>query len=134
MNYFVQREVISMGKVDVQLLGIEDTIKELRKFQGHKIAEAKKIIKETANKVKKEAKSNAPVLTGQTKASIGYKTYDGGLSIKIKPKKIANYKAHWLEYGTVKMPAKPFMSPAEKNAQREFDSKINQLVKEDTVI
>lgn len=123
-----------MGTTNVKLLGMEDTIKQIRRFELEKITDAKKIIKETANQVKKDAKSRVSVLTGETKSSIGYRTYNGGLSIKVKPKRITGYRAHWLEYGTTKMSARPFMTPAEKNAEGDFNRKVEKLVKEDRTI
>lgn len=113
---------------DVKVLGVEETLKELRKYQADKINDFKKEVKECAKDVKKVAKSKAPVLTGDTKASISFKTFDGGLSMKVYPKKPKGYKAHWHEYGTMKMKATPFMTPAEIQAEPKFKAKMKILV------
>ena len=118
----------------IKILGIEDTVKQMRKYQFDKIEDTKKIIKKTALKVKKDAQSKAPYLTGETKMAIGYNTYNGGLSMRVKPKKPKGYKAHWHEYGTSKMSARPFMTPAEKGAESEFRKDIDKLIKEEIKI
>lgn len=115
----------------VKVLGLEETIREMRRYELDKIEDTKKVIKKTALKVKKDAQSKAPYLTGETKMSIGYNTYNGGLAMRVKPKKPKGYKAHWHEYGTSKMSAKPFMTPAEKGAENQFRSDIEKIVKEE---
>lgn len=121
-------------QVKVEVLNIDSTIKQMARYKATKLGDVKKIIKETANEVKKSAKAKAPYLTGATKASIGYKTSDGGFGMQVYPKKPKGYKAHWHEYGTVKMGATPFMTPAEKGAEASFQSKMRKLVNEEVTI
>lgn len=118
--------------IDVQ--GIDETIAKINVFQTKKILEVKTVIKETANKAKKEAKSRAPKLTGDTKASISTKFYDNGLHARVKPKLPKGYKAHWHEYGTVKMSATPFMSVAEELVKNDYNSKLKSIVNGETRI
>lgn len=112
----------------VEVKGINETVKKINIFQTKKITEVKGLVKETAKNVQKEAKSKSPKLTGDTKASIGTKFYDNGLHARVKPKLPKGYKAHWLEYGTVKMAARPFMTPAEQSAESSYNSKLKDIV------
>lgn len=131
----------------VEVKGIDDTITKINIFKTKSLQEAKLIIKDTANDVRKTAKANAPKFSGtysakesarskpgDTKASIRVKTYDNGLHARVKPSLPKGWKAHFLEYGTTKMRARPFMGPAEEAARPKYNNRIKALVnKEETI-
>lgn len=69
---------------------------------------ASKAIRKTALDIEGDAKTRAPVDTGALRNSIGV-TMNGPLAAEIGP--TVHYAAY-LEFGTYKMAARPFMGPA----------------------
>ncbi|MDK2986535.1 MAG: hypothetical protein PWQ96_2179 [Clostridia bacterium] len=108
----------------VELENVEETIREIGLFQIEKREKIKKIIMKTARKVVKEARSRVPVDTGETKKSIKAKYFEYGLMATVKPRLPGGWKAHFHEYGTVKMRARPFMGPSEEVVRNEY---LNEL-------
>ncbi|SHK48929.1 HK97-gp10 family putative phage morphogenesis protein [Paramaledivibacter caminithermalis] len=104
----------------IELENVERTIREIGLFQIEKRENVKKIIKKTAKRVVKEAKARVPVDTGETKKSIKAKYLEGGLMATVKPRLPGGWKAHFHEYGTVKMRARPFMGPAEEVSRNDY--------------
>lgn len=75
---------------------------------------ASQAVRKTALDIVADAQQLAPVDTGATKSSIYASFADGGLSAEIGP---TTHYAPYLEHGTVRSPAQPFMYPA---AQRQI--------------
>jgi len=89
-------------------------------------------IRAGANTVRDEARQKAPVDTGLLKRSI--QTIKGNIKynrlyevkffvvtkskIKLRGLQKSAFYAHMIEYGTIKMPAQPFMRPAFENADK----------------
>ena len=71
------------------------------------VAAAKTVVAKSAHDVAAIAQGRVPVDTGDTKNSIGADI--DGLTAVIGP---TTYYAPFLEYGTYKMPPRPFMEPA----------------------
>lgn len=58
------------------------------------------------------------------------KTKDGVKSIEVGPGKKTNWRAKFLEFGTSKMTAIPFMAPAFEHKKREIQETIKQKLRE----
>lgn len=79
------------------------------------------VVRKTASDIERDAKQNAPVDTGNLRASIGA-TYTGDgrmsrMSAEIGP--TANY-AQYVELGTYKMAAQPYLFPAADRHEAAF--------------
>lgn len=89
-------------------------------------------LKEIAKDMEKDAKLNCPVDTGKLKNSIGSETSTVGKRTTIKLYAKADH-AKYVEYGTSKMPAQPFLAPAfnknKDNVTRKIRKNIKKVVK-----
>ena len=111
-----------------EIHGVDEIIKKLQKFperiQKNVVAGA---IRAGAASLSKEMKRRVPKGTGKLKKSIGVvkrKTKDKNLvRFSVAPQnKKGGFYARFIEFGTSKMSAKPFMRPA-------FDAKGEDTVK-----
>ena len=106
-----------MGPVTFQLKGakeLETTLNDM----GPKVAGnlGTKAVRAGAKPIVQEAKRLVPVVTGQLKRSIiavsVKSASDGVRAVLIGFRPPASRRAHFVEYGTSKSPAHPFMRPA----------------------
>lgn len=83
------------------------------------------IVKETAFNVEREAKKNAPVDTGRLRGSITTKLD------KLEAEVGTNVKyASFVEYGTSRQAAKPFMSTARISVENDLDKIVAKGVRD----
>lgn len=89
---------------------------------------ARAVIRKAAYDIERDAKALAPVDTGNLKNSIGHSDLrigtSGQLVAEIGP--TANYGI-FLELGTSRMPAQPFMGPAADRNTPSFEAAMQQL-------
>lgn len=122
-----------MAKPAFKIIGLRETEKVLKAL-GPKLAERElmKALRAGGNVIKKEVKARAPVGTEPPNAKFGT-LKDNIKTTAIKKTRFAGEvavhtgKAYWamfVEFGTVKMPARPFIGPAfdavKKNAIDKF--------------
>jgi len=89
--------------------------------QAHVLARA--AVTKAAHDIEAKAKLRVPVDTGATKNSI-HTTATGDLSAEVAA--TTSY-AHYLEYGTVKMAARPYMLPAARDVEPSFLAAMSQI-------
>lgn len=99
------------NKVEMELMGIEELITEVEKLgqKGSRIEN--KALREAGDAVKEAIRNETPVRTGTLKRSISVsrvKTKDGMKQVEVGPGKDGFY-SKFVEFGTVKMRANPFM-------------------------
>lgn len=70
------------------------------------------VLEEAAEPILARMKQFAPVRTGGLRASLAIVVANDGLSVTIGPAGRAAWRAHFVELGTVNMPAAPFIRPA----------------------
>ena len=118
-------------------MGIENS--QLRRFSADvaraqattgKLAQT--VVRKTARDIVRDAKILAPVDTGNLKGSIGHSdlrnvSQSGDLSVEIGP--TAAYGI-FLELGTSRAPAQPFMGPAADRNQAPFEQAMGQIAEE----
>lgn len=116
-----------MFRPRVKVEGIEALVKGLNKNADLDLI--KKVVKTNGAELDSKAKRNAVFTqgyaTGQTKRSISTTIEDGGLTSKTKPS--TEYSVY-VEYGTRKMAAQPFMKPAFNAQKEQFKKDIKRLV------
>lgn len=99
--------------------GLEELINAVQRMgsEGRKIEN--KALKKAGAVMKESIQNETPVRTGKLKESItvsGIKTKDGVRYVEVGPNKDVWY-GKFVEYGTVKLRAKPFMAPGYENAK-----------------
>ena len=82
-----------------------------------------KVVQIAAHTIERKGKQSVPVDTGATKSSI--QPEFKGLSARIGPS--TEYAMH-LEFGTVSMPARPFMIPALESVRPGFIKAIQEVM------
>lgn len=85
--------------------------------------ESRAAVMKNADKVVKRAKELAPVQTGYLQSSISSKSVEAGKSAEITAE--APY-ALYVEYGTYKMSARPFLGPAISQYADEFFDEVGK--------
>ena len=108
-----------VNEVKMELEGIENLIDEVEKLgkQGSKIEN--KALNGAGEVVKDAIVREVPVRTGKLKESITVsrvKNKDGAKHVEVGPDKDVFY-SRFVEFGTVKMKAKPFMEPGYENSK-----------------
>ena len=107
---------------NVKIEGSEDLMKAIEQMglEGSKIAND--ALRKAGEYLVDEMKRETPVRTGKLRDSIEHsniKTKDNVKYIEVGPNKTTNWRAKYLEFGTKKMKANPFMSRAyEKNKDK----------------
>lgn len=139
--------------ITVKVEGAGQTVRAINMFDMQLKKEMAETIKSTAKTIQKNAKARAPVAKtpvsrgkpGDLKRSIRPKYFDQGLSATVVPRKPKGAHRHLVEYGTGqrstrsganrgKMPAMPFMGPAESSADAAYNSEIRRLLDRDETI
>ena len=115
-----------MAKVKVE--GLDDLLKALK--ENVTLDDVKKVVKhnggELQAKVMKNADFKKGYQTGTTKRSVGLEIVDGGLTAAVEP---GTEYSPYLEYGTRKMEAQPFVKPAYEVQKEQFKKDMQNLVK-----
>lgn len=110
-------------RTKVEILGIENLQKKLEKLAAalphRKQAES---LAEAGELVAQEMRELAPVDTGRLRESIGVTVEDGLVSVG--PTKPDAWYAHFLEFGTVEMAPRPFITPAFDHTQQQMEERI----------
>ena len=102
------------------LAGIEDA--------SEIIPELSTAVRDTAFKIEGTAKRKAPVDTGRLRGSITTDLDLGGINPSAEIGTNVEY-AEYVEYGTYKMAAKPFLNPAYDRHIRDFEDNVSRIVR-----
>lgn len=109
--------------------GLDSCLKKLQKLTDINNPDSFEYL---ANKAEKSAKSLVPVSSGKLKDSIKSKVESDGTNTNVKLSSNASH-ASYIEYGTSKMPARPFLRPAMEQIENEIEevlkSNIEKVVK-----
>ena len=115
----------------LELEGMENLLNELEKLgvAGEKIERIALV--RAGEKVKDAIVREAPHRTGNLKQNIkvsNLKRLDGGAFVEVYPSKNVFYAA-FLEYGTTKMKADPFMSRGYETSKEDAEKTIEEEIK-----
>lgn len=98
-------------------------IAKIKAYQISKIQGVKEIVNKTAASVNRKAKQKAPVDTGRLRSSIQMEAFKGGLAVEVG----TNVKyAPYVEFGTRRMRAQPYLFPAWEEERRNYENKIKK--------
>lgn len=116
----------------VKIEGLNSLSKALTKKKVA-VENVKTIVSDAADTGERIMKERVPVDTGRLKDSIERKESDGGKTVKIEPTakdKNGRYYAGYVEFGTKKTPAVPFVRPAQEEARKQlFEDGLKLLQK-----
>lgn len=116
---------------DLRLDGVENLLTELGRLgkEGEKIERI--VLVKAGEKVKEAIVKEAPHRTGNLRDNIKVtklKKVDGAAFVEVYPSKNAFYAA-FLEFGTTKMKADPFMSRGYENSKEDVEELIVEEIK-----
>lgn len=115
-----------MAKISVRIEGVKETIAEVA-LRDKRVQEAIRAqVGESALRIQEGAKKRAPVDTGALRNSITVDFYEVGLAAQIGPH--MPY-APYVEHGTRKMAAQPFLGPAFHEERPKFEQGIKKAIK-----
>ena len=116
---------------DMKLEGMEDLLAEIERLgkEGSKIEN--RALKEAGEAVKQSIQNETPTRSGKLKASISVsrvKTKGGIKQVEVGPGS-DGYYGKFLEFGTVKMKANPFMSRGYETSKGEAERIIEEEIR-----
>lgn len=106
--------------------------RKLRRFPEEATAEVRTAISEAAEAVHAEALGRVPVDTGTLARNLSYRVSKDGLEARVgilgaKAKREAYYGG-FVEFGTSRKPARPYLRPALEQERAHFRPRINKAV------
>ena len=107
----------------VKITGADDLIRKLEK--AGKLDAIKQVVKADGGTLQARAQTYVPVDTGTLKRNIVLEIIDNGLTAKSEAR--TDY-ADYVEHGTRKMEAQPYMKPAYEQTVEEFKSHIKRVM------
>lgn len=121
---------------DIKLEGVDEILNKLQQIGTNVSKLENKALKNAADPVLEDAKANAPVKTGKLKKGLkisGIKTKDGIKYVLVGVNKSDNsdiFYGKFVEFGTSKMSARPFLGPAYEKNKKEIIESIKNTLKE----
>lgn len=110
---------MTMVKVDMKLDGLNELTKRLTEIADTEDVE-KKALEDASDFLIPRIKENTPVRTGRMRDSIIAEPVKNG-EVFIGPSQQGPaFRAHFLEFGTSKMSARPFMRPTFESNKRQI--------------
>lgn len=113
--------------IKVKIKGTDEVIKNLDSFNNHIEKEVEKEIINTATKVQARAKQRCPVDTGSLRNSISIKKLD---DMEVEVGAYMPYAAY-VEFGTYKMKARPYLFPAFEEERPKFLRRLEKIMGSD---
>lgn len=115
-------------KIKLEAKGIEETVANIRKLSPELKREISQQVAKSALNIQKGAKERCPVDTGALRNSITVDFY-GQMSAEIAPH--MPY-APYVEFGTRKMKAQPYLFPAFEEERPKFEAGLKKAIEEAT--
>jgi HK97 gp10 family phage protein len=118
--------------ISVQVEGMEEILRDLRKAQADVQQEAREVLKEQAKIIRDDARSRCPEDTGTLKKSVRLSVSRKGLNASVsaggKVQGKDAYYAQFVEFGTKHSPAQPFLYPAGRAHEKETEEKLVKVL------
>lgn len=121
------------NKVEMELVGVDELLKQLEQLGRKGSSIENKALKQAGEMMANEMEKEAPVDTGALRDSIevsNIKTKKGRKRVEVGPSEETAWRAKFVELGTSKMAADPFMARTyEANKSRAQKIIIDELRK-----
>lgn len=118
----------------VSIKGVEENIEALRLIKDKTKDKIIEVLQEETQEVVEEAKKMVPVDTGSLRDSIkrtvSKKTLSATVSAGGKVKGVDTYYAFFVEFGTKKMPARPFFYPTARAHEEDIAERLGDEIYE----
>lgn len=115
-----------MSEIEIKIEGLNNLERNSNKYSQHVLDALDEAVQRGALKVLATAKELSPVDTGRLRNSIHYsKTGEAEAEVKAT----ANYST-FIEFGTSRQRAQPFMRPAAEANEREIVRQVKELTKD----
>ena len=117
---------------DMKLEGIENLLAEIEKLGKTGSRIENKALREAGDVVKETIQKETPIRSGKLKESINVsrvKNKDGAKHVEVGPNKDVFY-SRFVEFGTVKMKANPFMARGYETSKENAMETIEKSLKE----
>lgn len=108
----------------IQFKGIGKWMKYVENCNNSTTRQVEKVIQDTGKAIVRDAKAVVPVDTGKLKRSIRVVSTS---KLRVTVEAQANH-ASYVEYGTYKMAARPYMTPAVIRNKAVMDKKLKQIM------
>ena len=108
----------------IKIVGVQKLQKKLK--ENVRMADVKKVVRVNGSEMQQRAQKHVTVDTGTLKRSITLEITDGGMAAEVETH--TEYAAY-VEYGTRKMAAQPYMKPAFEEQSKQFEKDMKGLVK-----
>ena len=121
---------------NIELSGVDEILNKLQNIGANVSKFENQALRNAAEPVLEDAKANAPVRTGKLKEGLkisSIKTKEGMKYVLVGVDKSDNSKIFYgkfVEFGTTKMSARPFLGPAYEKNKREIVETIKNTLKE----
>ncbi|MHC1731974.1 MAG: HK97-gp10 family putative phage morphogenesis protein [Bacteroidales bacterium] len=121
---------------NIELSGVDELLRKLQQMGANITELENKALKKAAEPVLQDAIANAPERTGKLKKGLkisGIKNRDGTKYVLVGIDRSDTSKIYYgkfIEFGTAKMSARPFLGPAYEKNKKEIMEEIKNTLKE----
>lgn len=121
---------------NIELSGVDEILNRLQQIGANVSRLENQALRNAAEPVLEDAKANAPVRTGKLKEGLkisSIKIKEGMKYVLVGVDKSDNSKifySKFIEFGTTKMSARPFLGPAYEKNRREIIEEIKNTLRE----
>lgn len=113
----------------IRVEGIEDVLKEFNRFDRESRENLRKAVRRNANTLRNAIRNRAPVRSGNLRDSISARYDKDGFGADVGPTRPKGSHAHFLEFGTIKMAARPFITPAAEEQREKYLNDVRNAVR-----
>ncbi len=117
------------NEITIKVKGIPEALASLKRYQSRKIEQIKEELSVGAFKVEGLAKDLVAVATGRLRASIT--TDDSDIAVLIMRVGTNVFYGPYIEFGTKRMPARPYLFPAFFAYENEIVKAIGRVLRKD---
>lgn len=108
--------------------GLEQVLRGIDRFNVDMTMRVRAAVREGGKELLKEARKGVKRDTGNLRRNIKLRVSRDGFTAWVTVRR-AGFYGHFLEFGTIKMHAKPFMSPAAQNTRARYQIRMRNAVR-----
>lgn len=119
-----------MSRVNVQIEGLDSLRAHLSELPDQVRQGAGDALEEAAVEVERDMMMNVPIDQGELMAAIGHEVDRENLTADVGTQGSGVHYGQFVEFGTSKMPAQPFATPAAEAERGNFPARLERHVGE----
>jgi len=117
-----------MARVRMNITGIDRVLGEISRYDLSVTTRLSEQVKASGKQIVKEAKRRVNKRSGNLRRNIKFKMSRDKLTGWVTLRSNGFY-GHFLEFGTVKLSARPFMAPAAEAAKADYQRGVQQAIR-----